>query len=162
MKKRNNTRETKIETRRNRLEREAQRLQGLQADASKLDERISSVYRRMSNLDPDAFVVVVEKGHDGKATVHGMSHSVSRGIETDGLSFQMEKPIGPTEREYLLIRRDDGRRQGLIVRLDPGQRAEVWIPYGSFPAAFTIFFCLKKEQALAFADKARKPLAKNG
>ena len=161
MKKRNSTHKSKKETQRKRLEREAQRLHGLQADASFLDARINRVYRQMSNLDPNAFVVVVEDGHDRNTTVHGMSHSVNRGIETNGLSFWMKKPIGPTEQEYLLIRRNGDEREGLIVRLNPGQQAEVWIPYGSFPARFTIFFCLKRKEALAFADKARKPLAKN-
>ncbi len=161
MEKRNSRQETKKKAQRKRLEREAQRLHCLQADATNLDAKISSVYRRMSSLDPHAFVVVVEEGHDGKATVHAMSHRVSRGIETNDLSFTMVRPLGPTEQEYLLIRREHDKHKGLIVRLDPGQQAEVWIPYGSIAAVFTIFFTLKSKEAQAFATQARKRMAKN-
>jgi hypothetical protein len=151
--------ETKQDARR-RLEKEAQRLRELQVNAEKSADRMSAIYREMSNLYPHAFVVVVRDGQNPKLDIHGLSHDVSRGIEFEGMSFKMYKPVMTKEREYLLINCPGDGGLGLMTRLDPGKKIEVWTPFGNAAFYFTVYFTLQKKNALAFARKMRKQWAK--
>jgi hypothetical protein len=147
------------------LERRAQRIQGRICDSCKDPERLSAVYREMSNLDPAAFVVVVEHHHDGnKATVHGLSHNVSRGIETNWLHFDLERSFREGEKDYLLFRvEEEGCAKcspRIMIMLESGQASTVFLGRGSFPARVDVFFSLDRKEARAFAKAHSKPRPK--
>jgi hypothetical protein len=139
--------------RRAQLKRKATSLYRQISLAAEAKAGIAAVYREMSNLKPDAFVVVCR---DDDVAVHGLSHGVSRGIETDGFEFYLcaaLDKIGGTA--YLIFGAETKDEDGMRVSLLPGEKAEVDLPCGDIATSFTIFFETNRKRALAFAREER-------
>lgn len=158
MNKESDPKEERKEERRKRLRAEAQRLEDQRARASSVPDKISLAYRRLSQLDPHAFVAIIERTCDGdKFGIHALSHRVSRGIEVGELAFRLERSLRDGVPDYVLVNRNNGRsRPELCICLNPLQRVSIVIPYGCANGQLVVFFAIKRKDAVEFVREAKE------
>jgi hypothetical protein len=120
------------------------------AHMKKSIDSMNAVCREMSNLKPDAFVVIhLETG----VTIHGLNFEVKEGIEAHGLRCILRAPQKEGGSMRLVFEPDS--LEGLPCKLLPGKKLEGGFGYRGTDREFTIFFALDKKKALAFARKQR-------
>ncbi len=145
----NDSKHRSVEKRRARLRGQIARLEKLLARTAGHENNLEALYRRLSDLEPEGFVVVCGLG---EVNVYGVSSAVGRGIVDNDFRFRLVTPI--TEPQYLSFGARSGER-GMHVELNPGESARLSIGRGNVLFGCEVFFEAERRKAHAIARRER-------